>query len=125
LREADREVGRVEVTASATPLQTTEAQQVSTLNDAQVHDLPVSRYDWSNLTALSAGTTKAPFNNNNGSGIVINGLPSAGYNFTVDGTNAGNNVNFIFVSSVTRIVVPFQTTLWHANKFNPEAEMPN
>ena len=25
---------------------------------------------------------------------TVNGLPSAGYKFMVDGTNAGNNVNF-------------------------------
>jgi hypothetical protein len=29
-----------------------------------------------------------------GSGENVNGLPSVGYNFMVDGTNAGNNVNF-------------------------------
>ena len=90
---------RVEVTENATPLQTTEAQQVSTLNTAQVHDLPVPHLDWSNLMTLGAGATKPPqttsnINSSVGSGIVINGLPSAGYNFTVDGTNAGNNVTF-------------------------------
>ena len=90
---------RVEVIANATPLQTTEAQQVSTLNEAQVHDLPVSRFDWSNLITLTAGATRPPQTTANittsaGSGVVINGLPSAGYNFTVDGTNAGSNIMF-------------------------------
>ena len=90
----------VEVSANAAALDTTEAQQVSTLNDAEVHDLPVAHLDWSNLLADTAGTIKPavtlslnstlPF----GSGETVNGLPSAGYNFTVDGTNAGNNVNF-------------------------------
>jgi len=90
----------VEVSANVAALDTTEAQQVATLNDAEVHDLPVAHLDWSNLLADTAGTIKPavtlslnstlPF----GSGETVNGLPSAGYNFTVDGTNAGNNVNF-------------------------------
>ena len=90
----------VEVSANAAALDTTEAQQVATLNDSQVHDLPVAHLDWSNLLADTAGTIKPavtlslnstlPY----GSGETVNGLPSAGYNFTVDGTNAGNNVNF-------------------------------
>jgi len=90
----------VEVTANAAALDTTEAQQVATLNDAQVHDLPVAHLDWSNLLADTAGTIKPavllslnstqPY----GSGESVNGLPSAGYNFMVDGTNAGNNLTF-------------------------------
>jgi len=90
----------VEVSANAAALDTTEAQQVSTLDDAQVHELPVAHLDWSNLLAYTAGTLKPPVTlslNSTlpyGSGESVNGLPSAGYNFTVDGTNAGNNVNF-------------------------------
>ena len=90
----------VEVSANAAQLQTTEAQQVSTLDDAQVHELPVAHLDWSNLVTVSAGATKPPFVTSlnstrpEGSGENVNGLPSVGYNFMVDGTNAGNNVNF-------------------------------
>ncbi len=90
----------VEVTANAAELQTTEAQQVSTLDDAQVHELPVAHLDWSNLITVTAGATKPPFVTSlnstrpEGSGENVNGLPSVGYNFMVDGTNAGNNVNF-------------------------------
>lgn len=90
----------VEVTANAAQLQTTEAQQVSTLNDAQVHGLPVAHLDWSNLVAVAAGTTKPPYTSSlnstspAGSGENVNGLPSVGYNFMVDGTNAGNNATF-------------------------------
>ena len=90
----------VEVSANVAALDTTEAQQVATLNDAQVHDLPVAHLDWSNLIADTAGTLKPPVTlslNSTlpyGSGETVNGLPSAGYNFMVDGTNAGNNVNF-------------------------------
>src|SRR5579864_3512957 len=90
----------VEVQANAAALDTTEAQQVATLNEAQVHELPVAHLDWSNLLADTAGTQKPPYQSSlnstlpYGSGETVNGLPSAGYNFMVDGTNAGNNVNF-------------------------------
>ncbi len=40
-------------------LDTTEAQQVATLNDAQVHDLPVAHLDWSNLIGGYRGHYKA------------------------------------------------------------------
>jgi hypothetical protein len=90
----------VEVQANAAALDTTEAQQVATLNDTYVHELPVAHLDWSNLLADTAGTQKPSFQSSlnstlpYGSGETVNGLPSAGYNFMVDGTNAGNNVNF-------------------------------
>jgi carboxypeptidase family protein/TonB-dependent receptor-like protein len=90
----------IEVQANAAALDTTEAQQVATLNDAFVHELPVAHLDWSNLLADTAGTLKPAFQTSlnstlpYGSGETVNGLPSAGYNFMVDGTNAGNNVNF-------------------------------
>jgi len=90
----------IEVQANAAALDTTEAQQVATLNEAFVHELPVAHLDWSNLLADTAGTQKPPYQSSlnstlpYGSGETVNGLPSAGYNFMVDGTNAGNNVNF-------------------------------
>lgn len=90
----------VEVQANAAALDLTEAQQVATLNDTFVHELPVAHLDWSNLLADTAGTLKPPYTTSlnstlpYGSGETVNGLPSAGYNFMVDGTNAGNNVNF-------------------------------
>jgi hypothetical protein len=88
----------IEVQANAAQLDTTEAQQVATLNEAYVHELPVAHLDWSNLLADTAGTQKPAFQSSlnstlpYGSGETVNGLPSAGYNFMVDGTNAGNNV---------------------------------
>src|SRR5258705_1589010 len=41
-----QQTASVEVSANAAQLQTTEAQQVSTLDDAQVHELPVAHLDW-------------------------------------------------------------------------------
>ena len=90
----------VEVAAEVAAIDTTTAEQVAALNESQVHDLPVAHLDWSNLLADSTGATKPPavttLNSTSpgGSGVNINGLPSAGYNFTVDGTNASNNTVF-------------------------------
>ena len=88
----------VEVSATVVGIDTSTAEQVATLNDAQVHDLPVAHLDWSNLLTDSPGITKPPFltslnsTRQEGSGVNINGLPSAGYNFTVDGTNNSSDM---------------------------------
>ena len=98
--EVQQQTQSVEVSAEAAALDTTTAEQVAALNDLQVHDLPVAHLDWSNLLTDSTGSTKPPavttLNSTSpgGSGVNINGLPSAGYNFTVDGTNASNNIVF-------------------------------
>ncbi|MGD1096181.1 MAG: TonB-dependent receptor, partial [Bryobacteraceae bacterium] len=98
--EIQQQTQSVDVSAEVAVLDTTTAEQVAALNDAQVHDLPVDHLDWSNLLTDSTGSTKPPavtsLNSTSpgGSGVNINGLPSAGYNFTVDGTNASNNTVF-------------------------------
>jgi hypothetical protein len=48
----------IEVQANAAALDTTEAQQVATLNETYVPELPVAHLDWSNLWADTAGTQK-------------------------------------------------------------------
>jgi hypothetical protein len=98
--EVQQQSQSVEVTAEVAGLDTTTAEQVAALGASVVHDLPVAHLDWSNLLTDSTGSTKPPavtsLNSTSpgGSGVNINGLPSAGYNFTVDGTNASNNVVF-------------------------------
>jgi hypothetical protein len=98
--EIQQQTQTVEVAAEAAALDTTTAEQVAALNESQVLNLPVAHLDWSNLLTDSTGATKPPavttLNSTGpgGSGVNINGLPSAGYNFTVDGTNASNNVVF-------------------------------
>jgi hypothetical protein len=90
----------VEVQAEAAALATSSVEQVATVSMLQIKELPVARLDWTNLLALSPGATRPPqgitINSTSpvGSGVNINGLPSAGYNFTVDGTNASNNMEF-------------------------------
>src|ERR1035437_915080 len=98
--EVQQQTQSVDVSADVEVLDTTTAEQVSALNESQVHDLPVAHLDWSNLLTDSPGATKPPFvtslNTTSpvGSGVNINGLPSEGYNFTVDGTNTSNNIVF-------------------------------
>jgi hypothetical protein len=61
------------------------------VSSSQINELPVAHQDWTTLLQTAAGVAQS--NNGSagseaGSGIVINGLPSTGYNLTVDGTNA-------------------------------------
>ena len=98
--QVQQQTQTVEVQAEAAALATSSVEQVGTVNTAQVQELPVAHLDWTNLMGLNVGTTKPPqgitINSTSavGSGMNINGLPSAGYNFTVDGTNASNNMEF-------------------------------
>lgn len=90
----------VSVTDEPVALNTTNAEQRSTYGNRELNQLPVQHLDWTNLLPLSAGTTKPPGSGTTsgtssaGSGLNINGLPSAGYNLTVDGTNATSNPEF-------------------------------
>ncbi|HYL39179.1 MAG TPA: TonB-dependent receptor [Bryobacteraceae bacterium] len=90
----------VEVQAETAELATSSVEQVATVSVLQIKELPVAHLDWTNLLSLSPGATRPPqgitINSTSpvGSGVNINGLPSAGYNFTVDGTNASNNMEF-------------------------------
>ncbi len=99
--ELQQQTQTVEVMAEAAALDTTSVQQTAGVNITQVHELPVAHLDWTNLLALSTGMSKptqaTSVNSTSplGSGETINGLPSAGYNFTVDGTNASSNMEFI------------------------------
>ena len=90
----------VEVQAETTALDTSTVEQIAALNTAQLDSLPVAHMDWTNLLTASTGSTRPPpvttLNSTSpgGSGVNINGLPSTGYNFTVDGTNASSNMQF-------------------------------
>jgi len=98
--EVQRQTQTVEVQAEVALLDTTTAEQIAALSTAQVHELPVAHLDWTNLLTISTGATRPPpittlnSTSSGGSGVNINGLPSTGYNFTVDGTNASSNMQF-------------------------------
>ena len=98
--QVQQQAQTVDVQAQATALATSSVEQVATLSLIQIKELPVAHLDWTNLLALSPGTTRPPqgitINSTSpvGSGVNVNGLPSAGYSFTVDGTNSTNNMEF-------------------------------
>jgi hypothetical protein len=98
--EVQQQTQSVEVSAQASLVDTTTATQVADITTPQVQDLPVAHLNWANLLAVSAGTTiplvTVSLNSANptGSGVNVNGLPSAGYSFTVDGTNTSSNMVF-------------------------------
>jgi hypothetical protein len=72
-------------------IQTTSSDQLNTVNTTQVERLPLAKEDWTTLLTQQPGTT---FKNTSGSGVgglSMNGLPPAGFTFTIDGTNASND----------------------------------
>lgn len=61
------------------------------VTNSQINELPVAHQDWTTLVQTASGVAQSnagSAGSEAGSGIVINGLPSTGYNLTVDGTNA-------------------------------------
>jgi outer membrane receptor protein involved in Fe transport len=90
----------VTVAAQAGALESATQEQRSTVGSGQLNELPVQHQDWTTLLPMSAGATRpasastVTSNSPAGSGLNINGLPSAGYNLTVDGTNATSNPEF-------------------------------
>ena len=90
----------VVVTTEAPLIDTSTSEQLLTIAQQQVNDLPVPHQDWSSLLQLGAGATKPTTaaavgaNSAQSASLSINGLPSVGYNLTVDGTNATSNPEF-------------------------------
>src|SRR6266545_463391 len=72
----------VEVSAAAPIINTVTVEQRSNLSTQQVVELPTTRRNWTGLLELNTGISV-------GDGRVsLNGLPSASFKFTVDGTDA-------------------------------------
>jgi Carboxypeptidase regulatory-like domain/TonB dependent receptor/TonB-dependent Receptor Plug Domain len=90
----------VTVTSEEPLIATSTSQQLLTISQAEVNQLPVPHQDWTSLLQLGAGATKpttaagVAANSAQSSSLSINGLPSVGYNLTVDGTNATSNPEF-------------------------------
>ena len=79
----------VEVKSDAALLNTTTPSQNVTLDSAAVNQLPVEHQDWTSILQLGPGlSTDVVSNGQAGASLTINGLPPAGFNLTVDGTNA-------------------------------------
>lgn len=79
----------VTVTGEQPLLDTDSAQQLDTVSNRQVENLPLPKQDWTALLTQHTGTTET--NNGNGNGLSFNGLATAAFNITVDGTNASND----------------------------------
>jgi hypothetical protein len=79
----------VNVTGDLQPLSLDSSAQDNTITQAQVNQLPVQKQDWTSLLHLGAGqSTQGTDTSGTGISVTLNGLPPAGYNLTVDGTNA-------------------------------------
>jgi hypothetical protein len=79
----------VEVTAETPLLNTTTSEQISSVSEVELNQLPVAHQDWTSVLQLGPGiSTQAVPNSPAGASLTLNGLPPAGFNLTVDGTNA-------------------------------------
>lgn len=76
------------VTVSGAPplLNTTSAEQHSTLGSADVHQLPLAHEDWTGLLQLGNGVQGGK--GAQGDAVALNGLAPESFNLTVDGTNS-------------------------------------
>ena len=77
----------VEVAAGAEILQTDTAQVASTLQGTQIHDLPFTSHNATELIATQPGTQTALAVRNS----LIEGLPQSTINITLDGVNIQDN----------------------------------
>ncbi len=79
----------IEVTSDTSLLNTTTPSQNTTLSSVAVNQLPIEHQDWTSILQLGPGlATDVVSNGQAGASLTINGLPPAGFNLTVDGTNA-------------------------------------
>jgi hypothetical protein len=80
----------IEVTSETPPLDLVSSQDLSTLGLKQVDQLPLARLNWTNLLTQTTGAIKqtSSTSSTQNLGLSLNGLPTAGFNLTVDGTNA-------------------------------------
>jgi hypothetical protein len=79
----------IEVTSGAEVLQTDSATIASTLQGTQIHDLPFTSHNATDLIATQPGTQTAQGPRYS----VINGLPQSTINITLDGVNIQDNTN--------------------------------
>src|ERR1700712_2803650 len=77
----------IEVTSGAEIIQTDTAQVSSTLQGKQIHDLPFTSHNATELIATQPGTQTALAVRNS----TVNGLPQSTINITMDGINIQDN----------------------------------
>jgi hypothetical protein len=77
----------ITVSGSASQLAVDSSEQYSVFQDQDVHELPLSKLDWTSLLNLENGMQSS----GGQGGVSINGMAPSGMNLTVDGTNASSN----------------------------------
>jgi len=84
---------QVVVTGEAPLMDTVSSQDHNTLGSQQIVTLPLSHDNWTNLLTQNTGSIKQTSSGSSSQnlGLSLNGLPTAGFNLTVDGTNAAND----------------------------------
>ncbi len=81
----------VQVTGAEPLLSVDNTDQRTTLTNVQLAQLPVQKQDWTSILNTTPGVAQISAQDAiGGSGIVMNGLPGAAFNLTVDGTNASS-----------------------------------
>jgi outer membrane receptor protein involved in Fe transport len=80
----------ITVTAEAPLIDSVSSQDSNTLPSKTLVQLPVASLNWTNLLTQTTGAIKQTSSSSSTQnlGISLNGLPTAGFNLTVDGTNA-------------------------------------
>lgn len=80
----------VTVSGRAPLLEGGSSNQLDTVTDAEVKQLPQAKLDWTSLTDFIPGLLKVT-TAGTGASLVMNGLAPHSMNFTVDGTNASGD----------------------------------
>jgi outer membrane receptor protein involved in Fe transport len=80
----------VTVSAEAPLIDSVSSQDNSTIPSKSLVQLPLASLNWTNLLTQTTGAVKQTSSSSSTQnlGISLNGLPTAGFNLTVDGTNA-------------------------------------
>jgi hypothetical protein len=81
----------VTVNAAAPIVNSANSEQQHTLTTGQVGELPLARRDWTSLMNLGTGMVTGAATSG---GVALNGLPSVGFRFTVDGTDASGDSEY-------------------------------
>jgi hypothetical protein len=81
----------VTISAEAQLLDTANSEQEQSLNTTQVRELPLAKRDWTGLLNLGTGMVTGGATSG---GVALNGLPTAGFTLTVDGTDASGDSEY-------------------------------
>jgi len=81
----------VTISGRAPILDTASSEQQQTMSTMEVRELPLPKRDWTSLMNLGSGMVTGAATSG---GVSLNGLPSVGFSFTVDGTDASGDSEY-------------------------------